>query len=229
MNGNPALVEQADVMDKRHVKVTTICLFMFMLMLMPPMTGAAQPANEPVASKDDELKSAREAEREFHKAIDAWPGVVARGDDPGETEKNIRTSYVKYIDCMLRAGESPNAALLVPGSFAFAGTVTSTPGTTYSVMIGRGQQGIMVSVWSRNTTGQPLMGVESHARLPRRSRDAINVQHAQVAREASRTVFRIPYVLDARQGVFEIHYDGQRWTMRPDVGRVENGLWLMEK
>jgi hypothetical protein len=199
-----------------------------------PAMAASQPALAPAearqdgkaAKRDDPLAAARQAERQFHDACDQWEATAAKGDDTAAVGRRITTAYGDFMGQILKTNVTPNAASLIPAQIAYAGKVRLPDTAECTYVVGKGQSGLIVGVWTRAAWTDRVphglaasIGIEPPELLAK-------FTAAQAAwADADKKVLRVPYTLGDAKGVIEIRRDGARWTIHPDRGEIEKGGW----
>jgi hypothetical protein len=182
-------------------------------------------AHAPAAGDDDPLTAVRKAETEFHAACDKWEAVAAKGDDTAPVQGQIAKAYGSFMSAIRKTALTPNAAYLVPDQLARAGQLRLPDKTEWSYLVGKGQGGLIVSVWKRTawTDQLPPHGLAANIAIaPPELLAKFTVAKADWA-DADKKVLRVPYTLGDTKGVIEIRRDGERWTVHPDRGETEKG------
>jgi hypothetical protein len=184
-------------------------------------------AGAPAVGRDDPLTTVRKAETEFHAACDKWEVVAAKGGDTAAAGGQITKAYGNLMSAIRKTDLTPNAAYLVPNPLVRAGKLRLPDKTEVSYLVGKGQRGLIVSVWKRTawTDRLPPHGLAASIGIaPPELLTKFTVAKADWA-DADKKVLRVPYTLGDTKGVIEIRRDGERWTVHPDRGEIEKGGW----
>jgi hypothetical protein len=185
-------------------------------------------AHAPAVGGDDPLTAVRKAEAEFHAACDKWEAVAAKGGDTAAVGGQIAKAYGKLLSSIRKTDLIPNAAYLVPDPLARAGKLRLPDKTEWSYLVGKGQRGLIVSVWKRTAWSDrlPPHGLAASIALaPPELLARFAVAQADWA-DADKKVLRVPYTLGDAKGVIEVRRDGERWTVHPDRGELgKGGQW----
>jgi hypothetical protein len=175
---------------------------------------------------DDPLAAVRRAEAEFHATCDKWEAVTAKGGDTA-ARGQIAKAYADLMSAIRKTDLTPNAAYLVPDPLVRAGKLRLPDKTEWSYLVGKGQSGLIVSVWKRTawTDRLPPHGLAANIGIaPPELLAKFTVAKADWA-DAAKKVLHVPYALGDTKGVIEIRRDGERWTVHPDRGEVGKGGW----
>jgi hypothetical protein len=181
----------------------------------------------PAAGDDDPLTAVRKAETEFHAAGDKWEAVAAKGGDTAAVQGQIAKAYGSVLSAVRKTDLTPNAAYLVPDPLVQAGQLRLPDKTEWSYLVGKGQRGLIVSVWKRTTWADqlPPHGLAASIGVaPPELLTKFTVAKANWA-DVDKKVLRVPYTIGDTKGVVEIRRDGARWTIHPDRGEMEKGDW----
>lgn len=178
----------------------------------------------------DHIAAAKAAEQSFHAACDEWSLAQGKGQETSSAAAKIRCFYFEFMKHVLKTRYTPNCAVLVPEHIVGAGKLDLADGSTWSYVVGKGQSGVIMSIWKREKWQARLpphgiaasLGIESpELRLK------LTLGPATLAGEKGLTVVRVPYKLEGASGVIEIRHLGEngRWRIKPDRGIVHTGGW----
>ncbi len=184
------------------------------------------PPDASAVGADDAMADVRKAEADFHAACDNWEPVAAADDGTPVVLHEIDVTYRKLLSACSTAKLRFNNAVLVPHQFAWAGKITFPNMKESSCMIGKGQSGLIVSVWHRTPWKDrlPPHGIDGSIGIrPRELQDAFSVAPGTWT-DAERTVLRVPYAIGEIKGTIEVRRDGDKWTIQPDRGKLD-GVW----
>jgi hypothetical protein len=121
-----------------------------------------------------------------------------------------------------------NNAVLLPDQIANAGAFDQDDGSKWSYVVGKGQSGLIVSVWKREawqTDRVPPNGIEASIGIePKDLLSKFTVGIGSWTNE-KRTELRIPYHLGKLSGTITAQRVGATWKVIPDRGTMGSGNW----
>jgi len=176
---------------------------------------------------EDPVAAVLKLEADLHAACDKWEAAMAAGNDTTALEDEISNVYRELLRLCMDNNIGHNNAILVPDEFAWAGKLVLQDRTEFSCMIGKGQSGLVVSVWHRNAREGRLSphGIDGSIGIKSRQlEDAFSVAPASWT-DPEKKVMRVPYAFGEIKGTIEVRRDGDEWVILPDRGKLDGAWW----
>ena len=99
----------------------------------------------------ESLAIAKAADQAFHTACDDWQRADAQGQDVMPAEGRLSVAYMDFTKHAEKAGLDANEAFLLPFQFSYAGGFPPEDGQAgWSFLIGKGQTGVIITMWDRD-------------------------------------------------------------------------------
>jgi hypothetical protein len=182
------------------------------------------------ATEDGDIAAAKAAEAAFHQACDKWSSDAGAGIDTAPSAGRIAQTYFDFLKKAraTRYRESVNNAVLLPDQIAIAGALDQEDGSKWSYVAGKGQSGLIVSVWKREawqTDRVPPNGIEASIGIePTDLLSKFTVGRGSWSSD-KQAELRIPYHLGELAGTIRVQRTGGTWKVLPDRGTMGPGNW----